>query len=293
MHRIRVVSAFLTTFTILSLAATAGQVSQANPTSSRRVHLILPGEPAFENTLREHFSELVASSRYAAIKATSVIIENDTQFNVKAFALRWSITRGDGARQAIFTSQFADSLTSNLIPGRESVLQSNSFGLASPLAQVEEQGTAIRPARLTRMTDAYADMDPQFSHSTLLRDLMDAKEIEVTIDGIVFGNGVFVGEDRYGLWDKFTCEHNGALDEAAFIRNIMARGDAVQPVLERDIAAGISQLPPDHGCVASRGREASRLLELLQKRGMRQLEEALVLVSKGQHVTLHRLSSAH
>ena len=276
--------------------ASGSPIPESRPVNndlSQRVHLISASNPQFDALLQEHFPAIAASAQYETIKATSVIVANDTRFRIKAFTLRWTVVHQDGSRETSYTMAFPEVRIGNLLPGRDTVLEPNHFGLASPVTHLEETSMASRATSRSHVSDVYASLDNQYSNADLITSLLAAKEIQVTIDGLVFGTGVFVGKDKYGLLPKFTCERNGAIDEALAVKTSIEHGESVQATLERDIATGLTSVEPDESCLTARGREASRLLELLRRKGSSHLEQAVARLSQAQRITLHRLPSVH
>jgi hypothetical protein len=259
-----------------------------NGSASTRVHLIPGGSAQFDAVFQEHFPDAAGSPQNKAIRATSAIVVNDTQFRVTAITLQWTVVHSDGSRQVLYSSIFPGVTSSHLLSSRDTVLDQNHLALVSPVAHEEETDSAGSP-RGSRVRNAYATLDAKYSNTDLVTSLFAAKEIDVKIDGIVFGTGVFTGKDNYGLQQKFTCEHNGAIDEALAVKTALERGASAQSVMESDVATGLTSTDADGSCLAARGREASRLIEVLQKGGNSQLLQTLASLSQAQRITLRRL----
>ncbi len=276
----------------LSYAAGPGMPAQSQTSSngSRPFRLVLSSDADFDQLLRQHFAGILGSDMYSLIRATTVLVSNETNVPVRAFTVSWTLDNPDGSRESLYTTVFPDSKHSHLLPGVDPALGAARYGLISPFAHVEEDGREVpEVSSLQRYLDSYADIGSSSSQRSILSKLAAAKQITVELDGAVFSNGTFIGRDTFGLWQKFTCEHNGAIQEAISLGRVIGQGDSPRNTLERDATLSLAPPNPDSGCLAARGREAARLLEVLQKNGANRLEQAVAIVSRGQEVVLHRL----
>lgn len=276
----------------LSFAAGPGVAaqSQSSSTGRHRFRLVLSSDAEFDQIMERHFSGILGSEMYNRIRSTTVIVSNETGVSLKAFTVSWTLDNPDGSRESLYTTVFPDSKHSHLLPGVDPALGTGRFGLISPFAHAEEdESEALGASSLHTYLDSYADSGSSGTPTSIMSKLAAAKQITVELDGAVFSNGTFIGRDTFGLWKKFTCEHNGAIQEALAVGRVIGQGASVRSTLEKDVTLSLSPSGPDAGCLAARGREAARLLEVLQKNGPDRLEQAVAIVSKGQEMSLHRL----
>ncbi len=276
----------------LSYAAGPGMPVQSQTSSNgpHRFRLILSSDAEFDQIVQQHFSGILGSEMYSRTRATTVIVSNESGAPAKAFTVSWTLDYTDGSRESLYTTVFPDSKHSHLLPGVDPALGTGRYGLISPFVHLEEDGSeASGGSSLQTYLDSYADIESSFSQRSVMSKLAAAKKITVELDGAVFSNGTFIGRDTFGLWQKFTCEHNGAIQEALSLGRLIGQGDLARSTLERDATLSLAPPNPDSGCLAARGREATRLLEVLQKNGANRLEQAVAIVSKGHEMVLHRL----
>lgn len=257
---------------------------------SSRVHLIVPIDLQFDGLVRAHFPSVANSAEYAPIKLTSVIVANDTPFEISAITVVWNIVNSDGTQNTLYTVVSPPAIGSKLLPSRKAVLEPNEFSLVSPIAHEEENSVGGQAISSAHVIDAYVHADSKYSNSPLLSSLLAAKTINARIDGIVFSSGAVAGRDNYGLFQKFTCERNGVIGEASRIKDALEQGEPVERILETDVAAGLAAGPHDTTCQDSMGRTASHLLTLLRTQGTDVLRQDVVGISQAQPRILHRVA---
>src|SRR5215831_3469821 len=116
-----------------AIAVPAQTRTLANPLVSSRVNLILGTEPSFDTFVSNHLPDVAASPHYSSMKATSVVVTNDTPFAVRAIALRWVITQADGTETSSYSCLCPEPAGNTFLPGRRAALLPSHIALVSPL----------------------------------------------------------------------------------------------------------------------------------------------------------------
>jgi hypothetical protein len=272
---------------LAGLGCTATAVSAqtrtlANPLIPSRVKLILGTESGFDALVNKHLPDVAASPHYPSMKATSVLISNETPFAVRAIALRWTITQADGTERSSYSCICPEPAGNALLPGRRAALLPSHIALASPRGHSEEGAVAGHAANASLLESAFAKMpaDPA-------SDVLSAQKISVTIDAIVFGSGMVRGPDTFGLQQKLACERNGAVEEAQALAPFLGNSSALTQKLTDDAATADTAYLG--GCAMARAREARRLLDLQADRGAEAVGAAIQQLSHAPAHSLHRV----
>jgi hypothetical protein len=270
--------ALITGVCCVSMALSAQTKSGADTTGAKRVRLVLRTDPQFDTLVRQRLPDVAASSRYQLMKATSVVVVNDTPFIVNAVTLKWFITQADGKENFVYSCICPEPAGRILLPGRRWALLPSHIALVSPLGHTEEGVVAGHAVNASLMDSAYAP-----SSSAL--EVLGAQKLVVKIDGIVFDNDVVVGTDTFGLLEKFECERNGAIEEAQSLRVLMDNPNALAQRLNSD--AALRDDTTTYGaCTMSRAREARRLLDVQESGGTSAVNAAIQRLANARAVSL-------
>jgi hypothetical protein len=264
-----------------AIAMSAQTIVPAGPGAPNRVHLIFGTEASFDTLVSQHLPDIAASPHFQAMKATSVVVANDTPFAVRAIALKWVVTQADGTEATSYTCICPEPAGRVLLPGRRAALLPSHVALASPLAHAEEGAVAGHAVNAALMNSVFTNV-----HAGIAPDVLSAQKIGVTIDAIVFGNGVVAGPDTFGLQEKFVCERNGAIAEAQSLGSLVGSPDALRQQLNSD--AAVRNNAALGACTMSRAREARRLLDLQETRGEKALITAIQQLENVPALSLHR-----
>jgi hypothetical protein len=267
----------------ITMAIQAGTShTPSNGSRTPRVYLVYGSEGRFDDLVEQHFPGLTSSPQYPLIRSTSVLAIDDDAPRIKAMTIKWTILNQDGTSTTRFSVLFPDPQGRSVVPGTLDVAVPGGAALVSPVVHEQEIPAGSAAARV-------AHLDAVYSQPDVVSPLLTARSVEAKIDGIVFGNGVFVGKDEFGLLAKYTCERNGAIDEALSLLSALGDSQGTYALLTRDFVRSKQPQDPtaaDLPCAEARGREAARLLYLFEHRGETTFDAVVSQISAQRRANL-------
>lgn len=160
------------------------------------LRIIDPTNPSFDAMASEHAAGVLS-------RTFSVFINNSGQRAVVAYKIKWELLRSDG-RILTHTESFAEP---GLLMGRALSAEANP--------QSDDGGYALRPntSRLvswaTPMAQESAPAPSQETDEALKQlstHLLSATALTVSIDGVFFEDGTFVGENTTGYFEQIEAQ---------------------------------------------------------------------------------------
>ncbi len=160
----------------LTCVMNAQQVVTSNSISE--IEVVGPESPAFSGAVAEILKG-VRNPNVEALVPYSIVVRNRSAQNIEGVAIRWTLTDSVGKSvDEISTRTLFDAKPDHqFAPGR-------SF-LVAPYWLVDGPPTGNRPGITSRSTDV----------SALLQRYRAQKTIGISVDGVLFASGLFVGPD--------------------------------------------------------------------------------------------------
>lgn len=232
--------------------------------------LIKPSDPNFDSTLESYFPGLSVEDGYQqAIRPFLVIVRNDTGLPAVAYAIRWTPDYGPG-----WASPLSAMFVNRPLMYRSAMtyIPPEGVRLISPLYNVSPKEYAATPS-FTRVYSA--DRFPVTN---------DMTSLNADVDGVVYGDGSFIGANTTHILERYLAARFAARDEALAALNLINSSTA-QPLMsqqllqmlnqeiERDGRASQSTLLAHY--VRARGRSAQDLRRILNNRGVSGLQAQL------------------
>jgi hypothetical protein len=117
--------------------------------------------------------------------------------------------------------------------------------------------------------------------------------VHVALDGDVFDDGVFIGPDASKLFERFQGEQQAEVDEGTWAVDQLSSStttEEIQQGLSQQIYEGRNATGTDSASLytAARGREASRLLGVLDHSGRTAIQIVATRLSRAKPMTLSR-----
>lgn len=159
----------------------------------RGLVIISPGENSYDeilNTVREN----MAGTSLEAIQPYSVLIKNTGNRPVVAFVLKWELVSPDG-KVITRTDQY---VTKYSLMGDE-VSDSDGHSIKANTPWLAFPGFAGELDTLTA-NDGASNLAPYFD--SVSRNLAQYSKVNVSLDGVFFDDGAFVGPDITGFYGK-------------------------------------------------------------------------------------------
>ena len=221
--------------------------------------LIGPSNPEFDNLITSRHKD--ADPIVETLKPFAVLIKNTSNHAVIAYALKWELTRADGK----IATQIETHITLWKLMGMEGseddgdIIGANSFAFATA-----SRLSFSRP-------EAIKGNDPELAAiaNNAKMELMNYKEISVTIDGAFFDDGTYVGSDSTGFFSKVETLVNAKRDLYVDLSEALKHGNPPSLVLNRldEVAkAPITQSSPSDRDELYRKYKKDAAAELLKMR---------------------------
>jgi hypothetical protein len=163
---------------------------------SHKISLLAPGDPTFDGAADEILANKPA---LLALKHISVVLANNSDKHIVGYAVTWHFADPNGRiinKQATFMqpASLSDGNRRNLFPNHpgSTLIESGTKRLISPLAAI---GTSTNLARME--TPAFQNALSGFDSL-----MNESSEVSITLDGILFEDGSFVGPNRTGFYDS-------------------------------------------------------------------------------------------
>lgn len=269
-------SASLLSFLFFALQIQA--VPQANQSQTdHKLRIVRATDNRFASLASEHFAIVAANPNYSSIIPLSVVVQNNTALQVRAFAVRWIATYPSGEQETLYKVGFPEPTTAGM-PGSGIVIAPGQMVLANPFFEINSDQSV-----------AGSSLPPLSSDDiSVIKRLKEAQAVSVVLDSAIFGNRIIIGKDTYGLKSRFTCEHNAVVEEAISLR-ALSSGTDILNLLSRD---ALSANMPDsaQACTAARGRAAIRLLTLYRQSETGAFQLAIQRLSTAPEINLMPLN---
>jgi hypothetical protein len=260
-----------------------------------RVLSIIPAsDPAFDASLDANFPGIRKSRGFDDMRPLLAIVQNTSLHSINALVIQWSISFSDGSRETAEHDAMSepDQFGRNLLSGAAPVLRSGEIRLVSPSFSLDVPWYK----QLVAHNVGTGYLLGYRIFSKLASKIHSAQEISVSVDGIVYDDGVFVGADNSKLFERYQYEQQGQREEgASMLRQLNAdvADDQILQTLNQDIQKGAIATGSDDKSlfIAGKGREAQRLLGIFQNNGRTALRMAAVKLSGSKVAGLSRQTS--
>jgi hypothetical protein len=264
-----------------------GQVAvNALSESQRVIELISPSHPGFNAALDADYAGLRQADGFEMLRPFIALLRNNSGHGIKAYVLKWNVVKPDGRTYKLVRIPWAhggqrEALTGELIvwkPG-EPRLVSPSFDWDSSTAYNEKRRKLLSALAKGPLGTGGAE----------------ALNIEVSLDAVIYDDGVFSGPDTENFSYQYECERNGEQDEGEVALNLLEREASDEEIVERlnhDSARSDTEDATDRITFVdiAKGREARKLLTELKRNGRDGLKRRAVWLTSYARTALRRES---
>ena len=257
------------------------------------VVVIGPDSRNFEGTLENDFPGVTDVNYFEAIRPLLAIVKNHTLRVVKAYAVKWAITNADGSTTTEYLSVVSQPAPGEAqLTGDRTVLGHVGSGYETELVSPYFNWPQSRFPGLVQVNAVIASFQAA-SRKSLASNIQSATGIQTTLDGAIFGDGVFVGPDTSGLYERFQASQQAEVDEAGWVLNQLGAGLTDQQLrdsLSEHIYQGRNSTGTDPTSLygAARGEEASRLLSVIEHGGQSALQAVATRLANAKPLALRK-----
>jgi hypothetical protein len=280
---------------ILAGARTLGQGQRSNSSvaTGHSVVVIGPNSPSFDELLERWFPGASGVDHFEEVKPLLAIVHNNTMRVVKAYVVKWVITNADRSTDTEYLPVVSEPAPGEAqLTGERTVLGHGGSGyeteLVSPYFHWPQRGfPGLIQGNAVMISFQAASLKP------LASNIQSATRIQTTLDGAIFGDGVFVGPGTSGLYERFQASQQAEVDEAGWMLDQLSAGLTDQQLrdsLSEHIYRGRNSTGTDPSSLygAARGEQASRLLSVFGQGGQTALQAVATRLANAKRLTLQR-----
>lgn len=283
----------------VAVLAAGGQASTPAPKSFATAHSVVvigPNSPLFDSLLQKDFPGVDQVNYFQQIKPLLAIIHNNTLRVIKAYVVKWTITNSDGTTStAILPVMWEPPPGDPVLAGTVAVLGPAGTGLGTQLVSPyfhwpKEAFPSLLRGNAVMIHFQAANTRP------LISGVQTASSTRVSLDGAIFGDGVFIGPDASHLYERFQALQRARLDEAAWMQSELNAGvtdEQIRNALSSQIYAGRNSTATDPASLyaAALGETASKFLTVFERSGQGALKRVSVQLSNAKAMTLRKGNS--
>ncbi|MGH9350603.1 MAG: hypothetical protein ACRD2G_00290 [Terriglobia bacterium] len=284
-------------------AVLAGAQAQSTPSPDsmalgHSVVVIGPHSPMFDTLLERWFPGAGGVRCFATVKPLLAIVHNNTRRVVKAYVVKWVITNSDGTTTTKYLNGVNEPSNVWQLTGQVNAMGPGGSGTATQLVSpffrwTEERFPNLLAGQAVIATFCALAQQLPVVQQPLVFEAQTASSIRLSLDGIIFGDGVFVGPDTSKLFERFEAAQKAEVDEGAWLLsqiNGRSTDQEIRNGLSQHIYAGHNDTGTDRASLygASRGEEAGRLLGALNELSPAGLAEVARRLAGERPLTLTR-----
>jgi hypothetical protein len=226
-----------------------------------RVRLITSIDPTFEATASKYFKGNGDESR-EAVKSFSVFISNSARKTIAAYVLVWQLVKTDG-RVITSTQSYAepgilmgDEIPSNPAFKHTQAIEPNAvrcFSWEGPVLQEVNRPLSGVGSIGSDQTVPNQPNDPVAVRARLSKELYEATDVTVSLDGVFFDDGTFIGPNTTGYFERTEALINAKADLLREVADANEKGTVDQAFesitaksLAPDVVIGATSSPDDY-----------------------------------------------
>ncbi|MGH9405376.1 MAG: hypothetical protein ACRD3D_06010 [Terriglobia bacterium] len=188
-----------------ALAGAQGRTFAPNSMAiAHSVVVIGPNSPAFDTLLERWFPGAGGVKCFATVEPLLAIVHNNSRRVVKAYVVKWVITNSDGTTTIKYLNGVNEPSNLWQLTGQVNAMGPGGGGTASQLVSPFFRWTEERFPKLLAgqaVIATYCALAQQLPvvQQPLVFEAQRASSIRISLDGVIFGDGVFVGPDTSKL----------------------------------------------------------------------------------------------
>lgn len=201
------------------------------------VEIISPNNENFNNALTQYVGSYnEVNPLVEAAKPFAVFIQNNSEKEIVGISLRWKFTKFDGKISEVNQIETSPGILMGMKPhdafmvGKTSLINSNSLKFFSYFPSIgEELLNAFKSNRSKRFVYKLGSEQIQSYTSSIEAQkkliISDVLNVSVVIDGVIFNDGTFIGENQSFLFESMS----GLLQARKnFIKKLRVKNQSLQ-----------------------------------------------------------------
>ncbi len=279
---------------LIPVAVLAGaQAAPPAPNSYALGHSVVvigPNSPMFDTLLERWFPGVTSVNYFNQLKPLLAIVHNNTKRVVKAYVVRWTITDADGSTStATLPVMWEPPPGDPRLSGTLTVLGPAGTGLGTQLVSPFFHWPRRALPGLLKINAAMISFQAANTNA-LVSSVQSATQIRTTLDGAIFGDGMFIGPDTSKLYEHFQAVQHAEVDEGTWMSNLLQGSpstDEIMTQLNQQVYRGWGAAA-DNFYTAAKGQQANRMLSVLQTGERAKLQAFATQIVNAKRMTLQR-----
>ncbi len=265
---------------VLVLCQGTSSYAQTDPAVQNlpRVNIVPPGSPTYDSIIESTFPKFKSNSAYQIVRASTIAILNNTPHNVKIIVIKWVITDSAGKTTVRYGQILPRPQTLVRLPGAAILLEPSQVALASPFGSI--------------LPDSSTQSFEQFSRLSLEEPIREKWLVPITIkasiDSVIFGGGVIVGKDEYGMKLAFPCERSEMINAAQYLLSLRGNDSDIQSFFQANIKSDTDNKSVS-SCTAAKRKVAMELQRIYQSSDVDQFYARMQEIAVSKQITLKAL----
>jgi hypothetical protein len=266
-----------------SIRAPTGVCSFAE--KQRNIELIRSSESGFDTAVDVDYPGVRNLDGFNRVRPFLAILKNKSGHGIKAYVVKWVVVGARGRHEEHALVPWADAGGREALTGEEIVWNPGEPRLISPIFNwgVSPFDNQMRASTISAMARGLFAID---SNSPVT--------VDISLDAVVYDDGVFSGPDKGNFYDRYKCERDGEQDEAESVLSWIEASlsdDDIVTRLTAEIDKGLAADGIDRDSLlnAARGREGTRLLKAFRSGGRTGLRNLSLRVISYKRTALRRL----
>jgi hypothetical protein len=265
---------------VIFAARAQNQATNPPPADPHHVTFIASSDALFDSTLDQDFPAVSGTTDYQKVRPLLAILKNDGTVAVNVFVVKWVITNPDGTATNHFLPILGTMPARQPLAGEDTALRPRSIQLVTP----RNNTSSVEVRRLTQGPSSLSPLGITFQDLALHEITTTAQPpatVQISLDGVLFADGMLAGPDTWDLFDKLQSEQRAAIDEAAKVLSLLHTDPPLTPQgrldqLSEQTYAGYNATGSDPASlyIAALGRHAKMYLALAKWPGQAQAELA-------------------
>lgn len=259
------------------------------------VVVIGPNSPMFDTLLERWFPGVTGVNNFKEVKPLLAIVHNNSKRPVVAYVVKSTITGADGTASTAWLHVMGNPAPDEArLPGTEAVLGPAGTGLGTQLVSPWFHWPRSAFPSLLKVNAVMISFQVANTEA-MVSSVQRATQIQTTLDGATFGDGVFIGPDTSKLYERLQAAQEAEGDEGAWMLNLLRSGPSIGEIeaqlgQQRYDGFGSAGVDPEDLYQAARGRAAQRLLRALKRGGQGRLQNLAHRLATAKRPVLEKLA---
>ena len=277
---------------LLPLVASSAAHAEEKTDLLLNLQMLSSSDPAFRGKIDQNYPGLLEDKSGGVLAPCFHIIANNGTHSVSAVTLRWTFLTSTEESEA-FDRHVMPSVMGHWYTGVTPLIPKGLVRVFSPFFSWSPQqySSLVKPLEWTKLL-SHSEVT-RFRSTSLLRNV---QATQMTIDAVIWGNGVVSGPDHSSLAKEFVVTRNGEHDAAYDVQTQLRQGKS-QSQLDQFLSSQFAGIAPEprnrihRRYDTARRRESGFLLNALRTQSPAEFRLTIQSIVSRPRTVLNRASS--